>query len=394
MITATTSANLGCLAAVLLAGLSAPAQAQPDSGWTLGIGVGRSAATIDDGRIRTGLGNQGLSVGSLEDRDRDTTYKLSGGYRFNRYLGLEASWFDLGAFGFTATTTPAGTLAGDVTLRGFGLDVVGQLPLTERLSLLARVGAASVRTRGAFSRTGAVTLPYPATSTHDRDTGAKYGVGLAWRLSDAWQVRTEAERYRVSDSVNNKGHVDVMSVGLVYHFGVPPAQPRSAAMPAPQAAYVAPLPPAQAVAPGAPAVPPPLVAAAPPPAPMRVTMRFSAEALFDFDQSTLRPQGQRDLDAFVAQLRGMQYDSVQVIGHTDRLGSTAYNQALSQRRADIVQAYLVRAGVPAGLLTSRGLGESMPITQPDDCKATLRMPALVACLQPDRRVEVDVNGSR
>ncbi len=225
----------------------------------------------------------------------------------------------------------------------------------------------------------------------------EYGLGVAWRLGDAWQVRTEAERYRVSDSVNNKGHIDVISVGLVYQFGAD-APRRSAPMPAPQAAYVAPLPPVAAVAPSAPAAPPPpvVVAAAPPPppAPMRVTVHFSAEALFDFDKSTLRPQGQRDLDTFASQLRGMQYDTVQVIGHTDRLGSKAYNQALSQRRAEAVQAHLVQGGVPAGKVTSRGAGEDMPITQPGDCKASLRTPALVACLQADRRVEVEVNGSR
>src|SRR4051794_20610604 len=85
--------------------------AQP-SGWYAGAAVGRSAATIDDARIASGLQAQGLATSSITNRDRDTGYKLFGGYQLTPNLAVEAGLFHLGSFGYTATTVPAGTLGG------------------------------------------------------------------------------------------------------------------------------------------------------------------------------------------------------------------------------------------------------------------------------------------
>ena len=142
----------------------------------------------------------------------------------------------------------------------------------------------------------------------------------------------------------------------------------------------------------APSAQPPADRAAPPAPSTRV--QFAADALFDFDKAVLRPDGQRQLDAFVQRLRGVRLDGVLVIGHSDRIGSKAYNQALSERRAAAVQAYLVQAGVAASVVTSRGVGEEQPVTTPDSCKNSLPTAALVVCLQPDRRVEVEATGTR
>jgi OOP family OmpA-OmpF porin len=377
---------LGCLAAGTLVGQASLAQ---DAGWYAGGAIGRSAATIDDARISRGLASEGLATTAIEDRDRSTGYKLFGGYQWNRNFGLEAGWFDVGRMGFTATTTPAGTLVGDVRFNGLDLDLVGTLPISDRFSLLGRIGGAYVRTRGAFSSTGAVVMPFSGNSTSARRFGAEYGVGLAWRLTDAWDLRAEGERIRVNDSVGNRGHVDLLSLAVVYHFGGV-AAPRTAAAPA--AAYVAAsMPPPREVVlvPAAPLPPP-----APAPARPLVTVHFSADALFDFDRADLRPQGSRELDAFVSELRGVQYDGMRVIGHTDRLGSTAYNANLSRRRAAAVAAYLVRAGVPADKLATSGGGESDPLPATANCHGNAATPALVACLQPDRRVDVQVQGMR
>ena len=123
-------------------------------------------------------------------------------------------------------------------------------------------------------------------------------------------------------------------------------------------------------------------------------MHFSADALFDFDHAALRPQGRRDLDAFAAELRGVQYDRIEVVGHTDRLGTTAYNTHLSRRRAAAVAASLVAAGIPANRITSSGAGESQPLPTTADCRGQSATPTLIACLQPDRRVDVQVEGMR
>ena len=126
---------------------------------------------------------------------------------------------------------------------------------------------------------------------------------------------------------------------------------------------------------------------------MRVT--FSADSLFDFNKSTLKPAGQQALDKFAADLRGVSYDSVRVTGHTDRIGSHAYNLKLSTRRAEAVNAYLVQSGgIASGKIAATGVDGANPVTRPDDCKGSKPTPQLIACLQPDRRVEVVVTGTR
>jgi OOP family OmpA-OmpF porin len=230
-----------------------------------------------------------------------------------------------------------------------------------------------------------VTNPYPGTSTSEHHFGAKFGAGVAWRLNEAWELRAEAERMRIDDSVGNRGHVDLLSLSAVYRFGAPAAPQRSAAPAA--AARVAVAEPAPAPV----AVPRP---ASVPTAVRMVTVHFSADALFDFDQATLRPEGTRQLDAFAGDLRGLQYERITVVGHTDRLGSAEYNERLSRLRAGSVVNYLAQAGVPAARLASSGAGEGAPVTSLADCRGNAPTPALIACLQDDRRVEVQVDGMR
>jgi OOP family OmpA-OmpF porin len=88
-------------------------------------------------------------------------------------------------------------------------------------------------------------------------------------------------------------------------------------------------------------------------------------------------------------------DTIAVTGHTDRLGSKAYNDKLSTRRAQAVQKYLIDVGgISASKITATGLGNSQPQTQPNACKGTKATQALITCLRVDRRVEVDVNGAQ
>ena len=127
-------------------------------------------------------------------------------------------------------------------------------------------------------------------------------------------------------------------------------------------------------------------------APMRISL--SADALFDFDKSTLKPAGRQELDKLSSDLRGIRYDSLQVIGHTDRIGSHDYNMKLSTRRAQTVSDYLVQSGVPAAKIAAKGVDGAQPVTKPGDCKGNKPTPALIACLQPDRRVDVEVTGTK
>jgi outer membrane protein OmpA-like peptidoglycan-associated protein len=136
---------------------------------------------------------------------------------------------------------------------------------------------------------------------------------------------------------------------------------------------------------------PSVVATAPPPpaprapAPRFERYRLSAKELFAFDRADLTaPQPKLD-EIAVALVRNPQITGIMISGYTDRLGSDAYNLKLSQRRADAVKAYLVGKGVAANHLIAIGKGEANPVVQ---CTETARA-ALIACLEPNRRVEVE-----
>jgi outer membrane protein OmpA-like peptidoglycan-associated protein len=127
-------------------------------------------------------------------------------------------------------------------------------------------------------------------------------------------------------------------------------------------------------------------------APKLVSVSFETEPLFNFDKSAIRADQGAKLDEFISSLDGTQYDSIAVSGHADRIGKEAYNQKLSERRANAVKAYLVRKGVPADKIQTEGRGESDPVTG-DTCAKT-RGKALISCLQPDRRVDVNVSATK
>lgn len=131
--------------------------------------------------------------------------------------------------------------------------------------------------------------------------------------------------------------------------------------------------------------------AAPAPKLMPEKVTFSADALFDFDKAVLKPAGKDALNQFADKLKGVNYEVIVAVGHTDRIGSEAYNKKLSVRRAEAVKAYLVKEkGIAAERIYADGKGEAEPVTKPGDCKGK----GAIACLQPDRRVEVEVAGTR
>jgi OOP family OmpA-OmpF porin len=127
--------------------------------------------------------------------------------------------------------------------------------------------------------------------------------------------------------------------------------------------------------------------------PLRQTVSLSADAFFDFDKSVLKPRGMRILDGMAHTLSDTQYESIFVTGHTDRIGGPGYNQRLSERRANAVRNYLVSRDISAGRIEAEGKGDTQPITKFSDC-AGPKSPRVVACLQPDRRVDITVSGTK
>lgn len=119
-------------------------------------------------------------------------------------------------------------------------------------------------------------------------------------------------------------------------------------------------------APPPPPPPPPPVAQAPPPPPPPAKKKIVLRGVnFDFDKATIRPDAARILDEAVATLKAEPDIEVLIVGHTDSIGSEAYNLRLSQRRAQAVRDYLVKHGISAARLKVKGMGESQPVASND-----------------------------
>jgi OOP family OmpA-OmpF porin len=204
-------------------------------------------------------------------------------------------------------------------------------------------------------------------------------------------AQIQNENGYVTDS---SGKVVLTGTGLCLHVRVPESPYEDcgfrpvAAAPAP----VAPAPRPAVIAPAPPVAPRVIVAQAPvaQPAPVPRKISFSADALFAFDKAELKPEGKVMLGDLARQLNSTNYDVIHATGHTDRFGSTAYNQKLSDRRAASVKDYLVTQNIPANRITTAGMGESQPMTKANECLGPKSV-KVVACLQPDRRVDVDIN---
>ena len=137
----------------------------------------------------------------------------------------------------------------------------------------------------------------------------------------------------------------------------------------------------------------PVAAAAPAPKPSADKIKLAADTLFDFDKATLKAEGRAKLDELAVKSKQLKLEVILAVGHTDRIGSDAYNQKLSERRAAAVKTYLVSKGVEANRVYTEGKGKKQPVTG-TTCNTVKNRKALIECLQPDRRVEVEVIGSK
>lgn len=204
-------AGLGSLLSVTAA------HAQVDSYFYGGAGLGQSHARIDESRISNRLLSEGASQTSMTKDESDAAYKVFGGYQFNRNFAVEGGYFNLGQFGFQSTTVPLGSYKGQIKLQGANLDLVGNLPLNERWSAIARVGVHYDNARDSFSSTGSVRIPNANPSKNTANY--KLGLGVQYEVNPSILVRAEAERYRINDAVGNRGDINVFSVSLVVPFG-------------------------------------------------------------------------------------------------------------------------------------------------------------------------------
>ena len=154
-----------------------------------------------------------------------------------------------------------------------------------------------------------------------------------------------------------------------------------AVAPAPKAA------PAPAPAPQAAPAPAPAPARAPAPAPAPAAaskVTYAADAFFDFDKAVLKPEGKAKLDDLASKVKAINLEVIIAVGHTDSVGSDAYNQKLSVRRAEAVKAYLVTKGIEKNRVYTEGKGEKQPVADNKTAEGRAK----------NRRVEIEVVGTR
>jgi OOP family OmpA-OmpF porin len=344
---------VGALGLAGCAAASSPVALAAEAGWYGGIGIGQSREENHHGRITSQLLGSGFATTSISDDSRDTGWKLFAGRRFNRNFAVEGGYFNLGEFGFTANTTPAGSLTGSIKVQGVNLDAVGIMPIAEKFSAFGRVGLQYAQSKDRFAGAGAVTVSNP--SPKKSEANIKYGVGVQYDFTQALGLRGEWERYRVNDAVGNKGDIDMLLVGLVYTFGVEKPAPRAAAPPP----YMAPV----AAAPAAPAP-------APAPEPVLVIVPIVAKTQqycsildlqFEINQNTVQRESEEKLDKVVTFMRKYPDTTAVIEGHTDEVGTGADNLRLSQTRADNVVAYLAGRDIVRSRLKAVGYGATRPI---------------------------------
>jgi OOP family OmpA-OmpF porin len=264
---------------------------------------------------------------------------------------------------------PQGTLHGVLGARGLNLDAVLSMPFTPKFSAFARAGAAYTEAKGYFEGTGLVNVINPKSGGYGTDY--KFGAGLEYMFTPRFGMRLEGERYRIDDSVGNKGDIDLYSAGVLFRFGAPPA-----------AAYVAPPPAPQPPPPAVVAAPP--VVEPPPPAPVQ-TDRYCSLLNFEFEinQDKVQLQEQEKLAVIGNFLTKYPQTTAVIEGHTDDVGTNEANQRLSERRANAVVTYLVRnLKVDRARLTPVGYGETRPIADnstDEGKRANRRIGAIVAC---------------
>lgn len=225
---------------------------------------------------------------------------------------------------------------------------------------------------GAGAERDKVNLGIDGSETIKSSPYINAGLGFQYGFTD--QLALQADARVVHGFLRNntfgfeRSNNKYLNVGLVYAFDKR-AEPVRAITPMP-------MPMAE---------PAPAPMPAPAPAPRFEKMTLSATELFEFNRSDLR-MPQTKLDEIAAALKSDdQNNNVVISGYTDRIGSDSYNMKLSQRRADVVKGYLVQQGVPAARLSAVGKGKSNPVVVCTDKKR----PALIKCLEPNRRVEVE-----
>lgn len=344
--------------ALVVAGLAAAsvAQAAPQEN-TFYAGVKAGQASFHDGlRALARENNKGYHRNSF-------TYGVFGGYQIlnqnNLGLAVELGYDDFGR----AKGREKGRTFAKHTNHGAHLSLKGSYEVLEGLDVYGKAGVALVRSdyKFKFYNNKKHIDSHRARASGLFAVGAEYAVlpELAVRLEYQWLTRVG--KYRPQDkpnsALNYNPWIGSINAGISYRFGQGAA---------------------------------PVVAA---PEMVSKTFSLNSDVTFAFGKANLKPQAQATLDSIYGEMSQVKSAKVAVAGYTDRIGSDAFNVKLSQERADSVANYFVAKGVAADAISATGYGKANPVTGAT-CDQVKGRKALIACLAPDRRVEIAVNGTK
>ncbi|CAA2930801.1 porin OmpA [Arsenophonus endosymbiont of Bemisia tabaci] len=333
--------------AVAVAAFATAAQAAPkDNIWYTGAKLGWSH--FED----TGFHPYDENVGSVVKLKRD---QLGAGayvgYQHNQYLGFELGYDWLGRMRYS------GQPNNDSVKSMMGVQLTARLsyPLTDELDVYGRLGGMVWRA-DAKANVGDQSF-----KEHDTGVSPVYALGLEYAITPEWATRLDYQWVSYigdKDSLSVRPDNGMLSVGVAYRFNQDAA---------------------------------PVIV----PAPIE-NKRFilRSHVLFEFNKHTLKAAGKAELDKLYSELTNLDptQGHVMVLGYTDRIGSPSYNKPLSQKRAHEVMSYLISKGIPANAISSQGRGEENSVTG-STCNNVKPCARLINCLAPDRRVEIEIQGT-
>jgi outer membrane protein OmpA-like peptidoglycan-associated protein len=328
-----------CLTAIVLGLAATSALAVDDkTGWNAGLAAAFAEYSFDSGQL------DNSSAG----------FKVFGGYRFNKWVGLEGAFYDFGDFDDDLDPPNPG---GDVTAQIDGLTgsalIYAPLDTTE-FDAYAKVGYYSFDQQVLLDDSGG-----PGNSP----SGLLLGAGSRFYISDQFAIRAEGEWFDIKD-----GDLWTLNLGFEYLFGRPAkaAVPVAAAVAAPVVAAVPALPAdsdGDGVVDGTDQCPETPTGERV--GPFGCTCDITRQVQFSVESAELTDEDKVILDEVAESLNRLKFVSGTVVGHTDSTGTEAFNQGLSVRRAQSVSDYLQSKGIAVGRLAASGAGQSEPIADND-----------------------------
>lgn len=339
------------LTAAVLTFASASAFAGTD-GWYVGLKAGYNSWAIDTTKdYRSSFGAPASQQGYTNDMDRSSfTGGIFGGYNFNKWFGVEAAYDYVNNLKFNNGS--------DKELWANNLEVALRVAfpvINDDLEIFTKYGVNLYNVNSNYAE-------------HKNGVSPLLGIGVQYYFTDNIFGRVEYDWLHnlgtTSKALGARPDANLFTLGIGYSFGSRDAAPVVVEAPAP---------------------------AAPQKKVINEKLTLDADVLFKFDKSDLSVEGQNRLGQLADDINGKNIENrhIAVVGHADRIGKAAYNQKLSEKRANTVAGYLNKKGVTVDSVEGRG--STQPVTG-SECKG-LKRAKLVKCYARDRRVDVNVQGT-